>query len=888
MGSKDRENEVEERSSERRHRSKTEKDPNRPHKTRSSRPKVIDPETGEVIRSSHRRRKEKESEKDKERGSEPSTSMADLVPELARTASAPGATSRGSLPYPSFNKACSKEAVNSRDDVRLPATSKASPYTPESTDLGSNDKSRSKSAEHIAPPRSGNIQKDGRPPSPPETNVSQQRKYSTSRMSQVREDVEGEARPASSNSWFARMANDQVKETQSKVSTKSKNSKASTIKSPRMKDERCSMDDLRVRDSGIGSGVDSNITSVAPKRDQEKRESETSSKRPPVLDTDSSPDSGQDSSPQTPTQTPQFPPSVVPSIKPTPSPFIHFEDHGVISSAYDSPQPPPPPPPPNVPINIPRVDYLMQNGGLLRPVPKTLLTAAPNFPSHQSGSRDATPIPSELEKIFGPFYTVLDQYEAVINKNGSMAVATGYRSVARRLLDRLENVFNRDLSSEGCSCVMCQHSDSARHEGSRGLGWGEVLEWVSGRRELPVWPAFDFATLGVRAGEDLSSGLGISGDGGPERPRSPIKMDPDIAEEFREHYLAQTKKTKHAVDKWLSSCPQTAATPPQEVDDETLSFAILTHLDQYDRPVFNALVSGSTVLQPASRVPQVKPRSEFIIKTGHSIQRLYRLPIPPRDPEAAIYLLKNPNLHNLLATISSINVSEWEILTSGRFDGFLWSGADESSNASPAPSRGPTPAGGFRGPMSPAMRQAHPSRNNTPFSPIRNQTFSPSIAGFQSRGPTPFAQIRQPVSNDEETEIAVLAEVEREIYLSMEALEDAFEGLHRKAEMVRRALRERGAGLSMSLQSRQSTQPDIISASTPGFPPSGLGPGYERQNWGEGSEMLSESDWEPESELMSELAPDDSASNISSSRHRRPKRRNERRTPALVEEEDED
>ncbi|XMA15016.1 hypothetical protein WAI453_007807 [Rhynchosporium graminicola] len=888
MGSKDRENEVEERPSERRHRSKTEKDPNRPHKTRSSRPKVIDPETGEVIRSSHRRRKEKESEKDKERGSEPSTSMADLVPELARTASAPGATSRGSLPYPSFNKACSKEAVNSRDDVRLPATSKAGPYTPESTDLGSNEKSRSKSAEHIAPPRSGNIQKDGRPPSPPETNVSQQRKYSTSRMSQVREDVEGEARPASSNSWFARMANDQVKETQSKVSTKSKNSKASTIKSPKMKDERGSMDNLRVRDSGIGSGVDSNITSVAPKRDQEKRESETSSKRPPVLDTDSSPDSGQDSSPRTPTQTPQFLPSVVPSIKPTPSPFIHFEDHGVISSAYDSPQPPPPPPPPNVPINIPRVDYLMQNGGLLRPVPKTLLTAAPNFPSQKSGSRDATPIPSELEKIFGPFYTVLDQYEAVINKHGSMAVATGYRSVARRLLDRLENVFNRDLSSEGCSCVMCQHSDSARHEGSRGLGWGEVLEWVSGRRELPVWPAFDFATLGVRAGEDLSSGLGISGDGGPERPRSPIKMDPDVAEEFREHYLAQTKKTKHAVDKWLSSCPQTAATPPQEVDDETLSFAILTHLDQYDRPIFNALVLGSTVLQPASRVPQVKPRSEFIIKTGHSIQRLYRLPIPPRDPEAAIYLLKNPNLHNLLATISSINVSEWEILTSGRFDGFLWSGADESSNASPAPSRGPTPAGGFRGPMSPAMRQAHHSRNNTPFSPIRSQTFSPSIAGFQSRGPTPFAQVRQPVSNDEETEIAVLAEVEREIYLSMEALEDAFEGLHRKAEMVRRALRERGAGLSMSLQSRQSTQPDIISASTPGFPPSGLGPGYERQNWGEGSEMLSESDWEPESELMSELAPDDSASNISSSRHRRPKRRNERRTPALVEEEDED
>lgn len=878
MGPKDQEQEVEERSAERRHRSKSEREKERdPNRLRKTRPKVIDPKTGEVVRSSHRRKKEKESEKSSEKGSEPSASMADLVPELSRTALAPGAISKSSLPYPSFNKTYSKEAV-SREDVRLLAANKPNPYTPDSTDLGSPEKSKTKSSENVAP-KSSTFPRDGRPPSPPETEFSQQRKGSASRMPKVYEESELEARPESRNSWFGRLAGkEQIKETttRSKVSTKSKSSKASTAtKSPHLQGG-ASVDDLRVRDSGIGSAVDSNVTSVAPKRDQERKGS--FSKRPPVLDTDSSPDSGEDSSPRTPTQTPQFPPPSAASTKPTPAPFMHFEARDSASSAYDSPQPPPPPPPPNVPINVPRVDYLMQNGGLLRPVPKTLLSAAPAHPSQHSGPREAAQIPSEVEKIFGPFYGVLDQYEAVINKNGSLAVATGYRSVARRLLDRLENVFNRDLSCEGCTCVMCQHPDFTSHEGSRGLGWGEVLEWVSGRRELPVWPAFDFATLGVRAGEELSSGLGITGGGGPERPRSPIKMDPDIDEQFREHYLAQSKKTKHAVDKWLSSCPQTAATPPQEVDDETLSFAILTHLDQYERPIFNALVSGSTIVQPISRAPQPKPRSEFMVKTVHSIRRLYRLPHPPRDPEAAIYLLKHPNLHNLLATMSSINSSEWEILTSGRFDGFLWSGADDVTNP---PSRGSTPADGVpvRGPMSPSLRQANPSRNNTPF--------SPSIGGFQSRGHTPFAQTRQPVSNDEETEIAVLAEVEREIYLGMEALEDAFEGLHRKAEMVRRALRERGAGLSMSLQSRQPA-PDIISAGTPGFPPSGLGPGYERQNWGEGSEMLSESDWEPESELMSELAPDDSASNISSSRHRRPKRRTERRTPALVEEEEED
>jgi hypothetical protein len=526
----------------------------------------------------------------------------------------------------------------------------------------------------------------------------------------------------------------------------------------------------------------------------------------------------------------------------------------------------------------------MQNGGLLRPVPKTLLSA------HPTSSAGSTSLPLEIEKIFGPYYNVLNQYETVINKNGSLAVATGYRSVARRLLDRLENVFNRDLSSEGCACVMCQDPDLSTHEGSRGLGWGEVLEWVSGRRSLPTWPAFDFATLGVKAGEDLA-GLGISA-GDPIRPGSPVKIDPDIAEEYHNHFLQQTKKTKLAVNRWLSSCPQTAATPPQEVDDETLSFAILTHLDQQDRPIFNALISGSIVLQPTSRTAGArKPRSELMVKTVQSLQRLYRLPNAPRDPEGAIYLLKYPHLHNLLATMASINTSEWEILTSGRFDGFLWSGADpESTNPSPAPSRGPTPANGlpFRGPMSPAMRQASNSRTTTPFSPLRNQTFSPSMGypGFPpSRGPTPF---RQPVSNDEETEIAVLAEIEREIYQGMEALEDAFEGLHRKAELVRRALRERGAGLSVSLQSRRTSHPDIITSSTPGLPSGGLGPGYERPAWGEASDIVSESDWDGGEDMMSELAPDDSASNISSSRHRRPKRRTERRTPAPVEEEDEE
>ncbi len=914
MPHQDHDNDVEERPSERHQRTKKERDPTRVHKSsRSSRPKVIDPETGEPVRSSRRRRKAKEVE------SEPSRSMADVVPELGRTTSAPGSISRSSLPYPSFSKAHSKEAVNSIEHLPTPVVPKPTVYTPESTDLGSNDKPRTKSAVTPEAGSGNNGRKDERPPSPPDTDMSQQRRSTPSRSAQIREEEGSQPRPssqASQRSWFGRTPS-KDKDDRSKLSTKSKTSKtsktskastavkASKAQPPKpavveiIEDDRS---DLSEDNPGPASAIDSNATSVAPKLAQRAPAGEKRS----AFDTYSSPESAQDSSPRTPTATPSFAP---PDCKPSPSPFVSFDLPDSQDEAYDSPLPPPPPPPPIVPINIPRVDYLMQNGGLSRIVPKNLLAVTPTHTPQPIIGTKAPPIAADVEKVFGPFHTLLDQYETVLAKNGSVAVATGYRSVARRLLDRLESVFARDLSSEGCSCVVCQNSDPEQ-ENNKGLGWGEVLEWVSGRRDLPPWPAFDFSAMGAK---DIDlAGLGISGhrrtNSGSVRPGSPVKIDPDIAEEFREHYLRQSKKTKHAVDKWLSSTPAAATAPPPDVDDETLTFSVLTHLDQKERPLFNALLAGSTrPVQSASRAPTPmgKPRSDFIIKTGQSIQRLYRLPEPPRDPEACIYLLKNPHIHNLLTTLSGINVSEWEILISGRFDGFLWSGAESefpgSMLNSPSMSRNPTPAPNglpSRGPT-PAGRRPSFSRTNTPFN-LRNQTFSPPITGFPSRGPTPssfmapmsipgtpaFGQSRGPVSNDEETEIAVLAEIEREIYTGMEALEDAFEALHRKAEFVRQALRERGAGLSMAAQSRRASNGDtgiFTRLGTPGFG----GAGYDRVWNGTDSEVDIESDWGGD-EVQSELAPDDSASNISSSRHRRPKRRNERRTPAPVEEVDEE
>ncbi|CAJ2503576.1 Uu.00g109700.m01.CDS01 [Anthostomella pinea] len=861
-----------------------EKDKARPHhkhSSRSSKPRT--PMEGESSTSSHRRHRTKE-EKERDRAKKAS-SMSDLVPELSRTSLS---GSRGSLPYPSFSKAHSKEAVHihSREDVGAPTRRTDDPLTPEATDLGSSTRRRSKSRD-ASGSRKKSAKTDDRPPSPPETDVSGEKKRrsktSTSRLRE--EHGSGVERPRSRTSGLSRSTS-QTDE-KSKLSTKSKTSSQATfVKSPTFKPPP----GVQIVDDGGSSilsddqtaGARSAATSVTPRR--------TASAKAPRLSTpveeDDSPASVQDPSPKTPTATPQFPPpQIFSNEKPKQGPHIRYDDRDrptpSATPATDFGPPPPPPPPPPLSIQeVPRVDYLLQHGGLIHPVSKHFLSAIPR----QNGTRPSNPPLAGCETLFAPLFNILDQYQSVIHKQGSVAVATGHKSVARRLLDRLEDVFSRDLPVEGCSCIMCETTPDEH----RGLGWGEVLERVGGRVELPSWPPFDLASLGATAIENTADM--------PPRPSSPIKLDPDIAEEFRDHYLRQSKKVRSAVDKWMNNCADSPAPPPSDVDDETLTFAILTNLDQEERPYFNALLSGARELQPALRAPTPlrKGRTDFIIKTGLQLQRLYRLPQTPRDAETAVYLVKHPFHHDLLTTMMDISPQEWEILISGRFDGFLWSGADGDDAITPTAdyplSRGGTPGNAFfspppsRGPMTPGMPRTPgfgASRNTTPFSGVYSRGTTPaSFISLSSSSASP-GHNRQPVSHDEEIEMAVLAEVEREIYQGMEALEDAFEKLHERAEMVRNALRQRNNGLLMSQQHRRSGRIDVLPQL------SGSSAGYERPPWATGDDdgVTSESDWGGDD---FDIAPEDSASNISSSRHRRPKRRNQRRTPAPIEEDDEE
>lgn len=602
--------------------------------------------------------------------------------------------------------------------------------------------------------------------------------------------------------------------------------------------------------------VDSQATSVAPER-------KAPSRPPPVsVAQHYSPQSRPDSSPRTPTPHDQAFPSYVHRPKSTPGVDVSPVGFSPRSAHPDSlAMPPPPPPPPMVfSQDTPRVDYLLQNGGLPYLISKSIVPAANNQPVQSYAQYQSPRIGStvDVQHVFAPVTGRLDDIAKVLSKSGSLAVATGYRSVARRLLDRLEAVFARSISHERCQCALCLNTSRTplSDEEDTGISWGEILEYVAGRRGLPQWPPFSLTAD--------APGLGLSG----VEPMQ--KLDPDVPDEYRDHYIKQNAKTKRSVQDWLLRQPASPSSPPQEVDDETLTFAILTHIEPERRPLFTALMKGLSTI-PSSRAPTPanEPKNEVLAKTAAALQRLYRLPKLPRDPECTLYLLNNLHLHSMLATLAAVSAGEWDILVSGRFDGFLWSGA-ETVPPSAAYGSTVTPLSRTTTPFSGGV----PSRNNTPFSPLRNVMSPDHTANmFPSRGTTPAPGMPggapAPVQMDEETEIAVLAEVEREIYRGMEALEDQFELLHRQAEAVRQRLRERSAGLAMAAKARRGSMASDIGVriGTPGGP------------WDDEQQSIFD-------DGRSELAPDDSASNVDFGRKRRSKR-HERRTPA-VPEEDED
>ncbi|KAK5076886.1 hypothetical protein LTR64_005634 [Lithohypha guttulata] len=811
-------------------------------------------------------------------GSRRKSSMPGILEEQTELSNADG---RAKSSYPSLSREHAKESLGPRPELNL--------FTPPSTDINA-------SKEKLA--NLNRIINNG-PPSPPLTDrTAGQPRSSTARPVTVDTIIE-EDRKENSGSDTGSSRRIRTRPAKSKSLSNKTPDSTSPVSKVRSRKETGSTTPLKDKTNGRvpSTTTSQNTRTVSPPRDDSGSEQATNTSSDA---TSIAPEQPSIQRPGSKIPQPQHPPPVQPVhyLQPQVIPVESFSRQQtpvdiVIEpdSAFNTPSsaggPPPPPPPPNVPIVVPRVDYLLQHGGLTHTVPKNLLYAGKPMAVQQAAISSPSQQPIFIANLFEPYSQLLQDYEKVVSKNGSLAVATGYRSVARRLLDRLEAVFARDLSAEICTCSICGYEDDETGD-IRGVSWGEILELVSGRKDLPSWPPFAF--------EPKPQGLGLNFD-----LAAPMqKLDIDVPEEYRDHYIRQSQKTKQSVDRWLNRQQgnQHLEPAPQEVDDETLTFAILTHIPGDQRPIFKELL-GIVDLppepprrapsperesgQPPRPVPTPMPRKvrpEYVIAAGIAIQRLYRLSAPPRDPETALYLLHNPTLHHPLATLAAVSSDEWEILISGRFDGFLRSGAEDDFP-------GPWPQAG-NGRYTPQQISRMPSRGATPaYNSARMRQNSggsyqyprPATApGYRSVSGIDAGKAGPPIALDEETEIATLAEIERDIYTGMEALEDAFEHLHLRAEAVRRALRERSAGLAAAQQRRKQSDIEIRA----GTPASAFGAYASNENWEVETDDGIADD-------VSELAPDDSASNISSNRRRKHKRRNERRTPVVgaIDEEDE-
>jgi hypothetical protein len=803
------------------------------------------------------------------------------VPEMDRR-STNDSEARSRTSYPNFSKQHSREAVHSKEDV-------SKSHVSEATDLDAESEKRRRSE-----PTNSRT-----PPSPPLTaeepdvrrsgsgasmkNAADRAKADT-HAGRKRADSDLKAdgvKNAKSGASLRREARFQESEVSSMPGAfPDESERKSTPTSSYRRTVSTGSQPASTVTQNTEATEDSDATSIAPDR--------KAARTPNVMPIRTSPPSMSESQPRTPiNEEPHYGSSRHTPIIEVGSGYgsVQSMESGRTPTGYAGMPPPPPPPPMTAPTQVPRVDYLLKNGGLPYMISKKLVgevTKPQQYATYQSPAMyQAAPL-EEYQKVFSPLYKRLDDFLHVMRRNGSVAVATGYRSVARRLLDKLSQIFARDISGVRCDCVTCNAVPQPylSDEEDSGVSWGEILEFVSGRRELPPWPPF--------AIEPDDGGLGISG--AAEAPMQ--KIDIDVPDEYRDHYKRQNQKTKLAVQSWLSQQPELPSGPPEEADEDTLMFAMMTKLDTQQRNLFIALMHGQTTISN-SRAPTPAERpatpSTALKRARRALHRLYRLERPPRDCECAMYLLHNQELHGMLATLAEVNEQEWEILISGRFDGFLWSGAENSSFPPSASqyasmSRGPsrnqtgTPLSRNGTPFS-GMSGMPPSRGTTPFSPLRNVMSPDSAAGQRSnippsRGSTPGLvgmglTSPAPVQLDEDTEIAVLSEIERNLYTDMERLEDAFELLHGRAELVRQMVRERNAGLSMQAQMRRGNMDPGVRLGTPA---SGFTNFEDEDDDG--------------MDDMASLAPDDSASQISF--NRRVRKRKERRTPAPVQEEDED
>ncbi|KAF3926487.1 hypothetical protein AA313_de0208202 [Arthrobotrys entomopaga] len=84
------------------------------------------------------------------------------------------------------------------------------------------------------------------------------------------------------------------------------------------------------------------------------------------------------------------------------------------------------------------------------------------------------PLSQQLPVLLSLIDNTVTAYETIMETQGSFAVGIGgYQPVARRLLEKVGKLFSRELPSDAAT-------------------WGETLEYISGRKEIPELPDVEF------------------------------------------------------------------------------------------------------------------------------------------------------------------------------------------------------------------------------------------------------------------------------------------------------------------------------------------------------------------------------------------------------------
>jgi hypothetical protein len=285
------------------------------------------------------------------------------------------------------------------------------------------------------------------------------------------------------------------------------------------------------------------------------------------------------------------------------------------------------------------IDYLIPNGSLPAPVSGYF------HPTHDPSSLDVPPSMrsdnpnvNPVAGIFGNLNFLLDSYLAVLSSGGSIAVGTGYQSVARQLLERVEGVFARDL-------------------GVNGIGWAEVLEHLRGSRPKPFLCVLPVRGLLAKREEE-----------------SVLNAEPACTTQQLAASVVAGVKAKPAMSKvnqWLEEVEQVLRAA--EPDDCSKALQDEDEEEEIVCQIIEGILKNNTEESQIKNFRRYLEDRVFGTRMKLALTRLYHEhPVELITPPiVALYMLLHPEVQPLLDAIANVSEQELDLINSGRFDSFL-------------------------------------------------------------------------------------------------------------------------------------------------------------------------------------------------------------------------